>query len=179
MHVLAVEYPGYGVYRTHKACENRMKEDTEIAYDYITKRIGLSENDIIVYGRSIGSGPASHLASKRNPFCLYLMSAYTCIKDVARSMFGAGAISTIVTPFVIERFRNIDRIKEMKCPVFFLHGQIDNVIPCPHSIELHKNCPTKCMIHTPGDMDHNYFNIKYDLCAPFKKFIQEIDSTLQ
>jgi hypothetical protein len=57
----------------------------------------------------MGSGPATYLASKRNAYALLLMSAYTCIKDVAKSLFGK--LSFLLTPIVIERFRNIDSIK--------------------------------------------------------------------
>lgn len=63
MHVLAIEYPGYGLYKTSVPNENQMKEDAEILFDYLTKHAGVKEKDIILFGRSIGSGPATYLAS--------------------------------------------------------------------------------------------------------------------
>ncbi len=36
MHCLAVEYPGYGIYRTSKASEEKIKEDALTVYDYLT-----------------------------------------------------------------------------------------------------------------------------------------------
>lgn len=119
MHILVVEYPGYGLYKTSVPCETKMKEDSEIVFDYLTKHMGIEEQDIILFGRSMGSGPATYLASKRSAFSLLLMSAYTSIKDVAKILLGK---LSFLTPIVIERFRNIDTIKEVKCPVFFLHG---------------------------------------------------------
>jgi hypothetical protein len=41
-----------------------MKEDAEIVFEYLTKGIGLKEQDIILFGRSMGSGPSTYLASK-------------------------------------------------------------------------------------------------------------------
>lgn len=79
----------------------------------------------------MGSGPATYLASKKNAFSLLLMSPYTSIKDVARSLLGK--LSFLLTPIVYERFRNIDMIKDAKCPVFFLHGLRDKLIPHSHS----------------------------------------------
>ena len=35
MHILAVEYPGYGLYKQSKPDENKIKEDSEIVFDYI------------------------------------------------------------------------------------------------------------------------------------------------
>lgn len=79
MHVLAVEYPGYGLYKNKGAEERGIKEDAVLIYDYLTTVAGLNEENIVLYGRSMGSGPSSYLASIRNPFCLILMSAYTSI----------------------------------------------------------------------------------------------------
>jgi hypothetical protein len=36
MHVLSVEYPGYGLYKTTMPCEAKMKEDADTIYDYLT-----------------------------------------------------------------------------------------------------------------------------------------------
>ena len=63
MHVLAVEYPGYGLYKTLKPDEQKMKEDCEAVYDYLTQVVGVRETDIILWGRSMGSGPVSYLSS--------------------------------------------------------------------------------------------------------------------
>jgi fermentation-respiration switch protein FrsA (DUF1100 family) len=75
----------------------------------------------------MGSGPATHLASKFAAHALLLMSPYTCIKDVAKQLLGK--LSFILSPLVYERFRNIDAIKQAKCPLFILHGQQDELIP--------------------------------------------------
>ena len=175
MHVLAVEYPGYGLYKTSSPCENKMKEDSEIIYDYLTKHVGVREEDIILFGRSMGTGPASYLASKKKAFSLLLMSAYTSIKDVSKSLLGK--LSFLLTPIVYERFRNIDSIKQVQCPVFFLHGSQDSLIPPIHSIELKKNCSTISYLHLPLNMDHNEFDFIEDLVKPFKDFIKTLEDS--
>jgi len=85
-----------------------MKEDAETVFDYLTKIIGVNENDIILFGRSMGSGPSTYLASKKNAYSLLLMSPYTSIKDVARNLLGWMSFLSVI---VYERFRNIDLIK--------------------------------------------------------------------
>ena len=42
------------------------------------------ETEIIVFGRSIGTGLACHVAKERKPKAMILMSAFTSIKDIAR-----------------------------------------------------------------------------------------------
>ena len=109
MHVMAVEYPGYGLYKMSQPDENLIKEDAIIVYEYLTKNVGLKESDIILFGRSMGSGPSTYLSSLYKPFSLLLMSPFTSIKDVAKTLFGK--FSFFLSPFVYERFRNIDSIK--------------------------------------------------------------------
>jgi fermentation-respiration switch protein FrsA (DUF1100 family) len=83
------------------------------------------------------------------------MSPYTSIKDVARNLLGYLSFLSVI---VYERFRNVDLIKKAKCPVFFLHGQADKLIPPSHSEELNTACPTESFIHMPPLMDHNEFD---------------------
>jgi len=105
MHVMAVEYPGYGLYKTSKPDEEKIKNDADTVYDYLTEVCGVREKDIILFGRSMGSGPSSYLASRKNPGSLLLMSPYMSIKDAAKSLFGWASFMSFV---VYERFRNID-----------------------------------------------------------------------
>ena len=84
VNVLAVEYPGYGVYLDEtKTSEEKILRDAEIVYKFVQDEGGLRQKDIFLMGRSLGSGPAIHLAANYNPGCLCLISPYTSIKGVA------------------------------------------------------------------------------------------------
>lgn len=81
VHVLAVEYPSYGVYDDPGGpSENKILCDAELVYRFVRDVGELSEKQIFVMGRSLGSGPSTHLAAKYKPGCLILMSPYTSIK---------------------------------------------------------------------------------------------------
>lgn len=172
MHVLAIEYPGYGLYKTSKPSENQIKQDALTIYEYLTLCVGIREQDIILFGRSMGSGPTSYLSSIKQPHSLLLMSPYTSIKEAAKSLLGWASFLTVI---VYEKFRNIDAIKKAKCPVFFLHGQKDTLIPHSHSKDLHSVCPMECYLHLPEQMDHNEFQLDEDLIDPFKEFIERLE----
>ncbi len=124
----------------------------------------------------MGTGPATHLSGEYNAYSLLLMSPYTSIKDVSRSLFGK--MSFLVTPLVYERFRNIDAIKKSRCPVFFLHGQKDKLIPHSHTLELNTHCPSISFMQLPKEMDHNVFDFDEDLIKPFKIFLKKIDDSI-
>ena len=78
----------------------------------------------------MGSGPTSYLSSIKTPNALLLMSPYTSIKEAAKSFLSWASFLSVI---VYEKFRNIDTIKKAKCPVFFLHGQKDTLVPHSHS----------------------------------------------
>lgn len=129
--MLAVEYPGYGIYKG-KASEKNILLDAEAAYNYLLNEMHISEEDIYVAGRSMGSGPATWLASKKNPAMLILISPFTSIRAVVKSNFGS-----TVQHLVKERFNNLQTIPEARCPVFILHGKKDTLIPEAQAMALY------------------------------------------
>lgn len=116
-HSLIAEYPGYGVYRGQVPDEKTISEDALLIYDFATNELGFKKENIIVVGRSMGSGPACLVASERRVKMLVLVSAYKSIKAVAKDHFPFFGI------FVKERFENIKRMKAINQPVFLLHGE--------------------------------------------------------
>ena len=116
-HVIAVEYPGYGVYEGSPNEEDILR-DAKRVIEFILKVLRYSINDVIVLGRSIGTGPAWYLASKHNLAALALISPYTSIRGIVRNMFG-----NFSQYFIKERFSNIELMDKITCPTFILHGK--------------------------------------------------------
>lgn len=102
IHLLAVEYQGYGIYPGHPTAKNIL-EDANTVYDYIVHTCGWKQKDIMLFGRSLGTGPATELAANKEPGALLLMSAYTSIRGVVKNISGK------FTQYLIaERFKSID-----------------------------------------------------------------------
>lgn len=59
---MSIEYPSYGIYKG-TVNENEVLSDAEYIYDYICAILKYEEKNIFIFGRSIGSGPATHLSS--------------------------------------------------------------------------------------------------------------------
>ena len=131
LHWIGVEHPWYGIYRDATASDLDIEEDDVTVYDYLTKEFGTDEQNIIVFGRSIWSGPAAYLAAKRNPRLLILMSPFTSIVGVAGSLIGRW-----VKIFVSDVFRNLDLTKAVTRPTYILHGEVDSLIPYEHAEKL-------------------------------------------
>jgi len=165
-----MEYPGYSIYSGQPSAA-AILEDADVVYDYLTKTVGVQQKDIIIFGRSIGSGPACYLAARKDPGALVLMSAYTSIKEVVRNVAG-----NFAKWFVAERFKNIDEITKVKSPILFIHGGADTLIPKEHSLELYKACPHSYKeILIPKNMTHNDFDLEQDIIKPIFNFWERFD----
>lgn len=164
-HVISVEYPSYGIYPGSPSA-HRLIEDAINVFDYVSSK--WDEQNIILVGRSIGSGPVIHLGSCRNPASIVLISPYTSIKSAVKSI--AGKMAQL---FVKERFENKSLISQVNSPVFLLHGQKDTFIPYTHSQELLAACRGVAYLHLPENMDHCSMDYTYDLCKPFAEFMKK------
>ena len=71
----------------------------------------------MISGRSIGSGPACHLAAKFKPAGLILISPIKSVSHIARQLCGR-----IADIFIEERFNNLPVASNVSCPVAILHG---------------------------------------------------------
>lgn len=167
-----MEYPSYGVYKKENPTEKVIFEDTLAVYDWAVSSLKFKSNNIFSFGRSIGSGPATYLASKKEIGMLILFSPYTCLRDVAKehaSVFGY---------FVKNRFKNIKHIKEVDCPIFIVHGKRDKVINVSNSSKLIEAIKhDKKVLISPLYMTHNEFSVEVDFYTPLVNFILDnIDS---
>ena len=171
-----VEYPGYGIYKG-KAKEEIIFEDALTVYDYVVGDMKYPESNILIVGRSIGSGPAVYLASKRNPRGLICISAYTSLRGVCENI----TLGSVLKFFVKERFDNIGHIDNVKCSSLFIHGKKDTLIPHSHSQKLHDKVKArgiKADFYFPEDMTHNKFKLYDDILFPMELFIKKHGITI-
>ena len=64
VNVLAMEYPGYSIY-PGSTSSTQINADSETVYEYMNKKLGFHEQNIIVVGRSIGTGVALELLKNK------------------------------------------------------------------------------------------------------------------
>ncbi len=124
---------GYGVfmlnYRRYGGSEGRPSEtrftaDALSAYDCL-RGLGVAPHDIVAYGESLGTAVATRLSLQRHVEALVLEAPFPSIVDVGRLMWKGFPLSLIMA----DQYRTIDRIGEVKVPLFIIHGGRDAVIP--------------------------------------------------
>ena len=82
-----MEYPGYSIY-PGKPDSDIIREDALHVYDYLTHKLGFNQQNIIVMGRSIGTGISLELMQKVKPGALVLISPFGSVKTLAREFVG-------------------------------------------------------------------------------------------
>lgn len=87
INVISMEYSGYSIYKG-KTDSKIIKEDSEYVYNYVINKLGFKQQNVIVMGRSIGTGIALELMQKINPGALVLISPFLSIKSLASEFVG-------------------------------------------------------------------------------------------
>ena len=167
INVLFPEYPGYSIYES-PASTKKSLEDSLIIYDYILKNVkNITENNIYILGRSLGTGLAVYLSSQRNPAGVFLISPYTTFGEVDK-------IHTKELYKDLSRhLRSIDYIDKVKCPLFIIHGKKDKLIDYHESIKLYEKYNGKNKeIKLIEEMDHNDVNY-FDLEKYITNFVNK------
>ena len=127
--VIMMDYRGFGK-STGKRTVEAMKRDTQFIYDIAKKKF--SEDKIIVYGRSLGSGFAARLAAKNNPRLLILTSPlYSLLRTIHRYLPFMPA-----KPFLRYNIPTFHYLKNVRCPIKILHGSDDGLVPIKTAIDL-------------------------------------------
>jgi len=97
---LAIEYPSYSIYN-QEIDSKQILDDALTVFDFLKDIVGIQEEKIFVFGRSIGSAPAVYLSANRNPNGLILMSPFTSIRNLAEDLVGSLFKYLIVTDLII------------------------------------------------------------------------------
>lgn len=184
MNCLVSEYPGYSIYNSPKS-STQCLQDSLLIYDFVLQHMkNITEKNIYIFGRSLGTGPAVYLSSKRNPAGTFLLSPYTTFGAVAKPHHKEDFYNKLT-----KHLRSIDFIENVKCPLCIFHGNSDKLIDYHEAIELHEKCSKneKREIHLIDKMGHNdvfnFYNIMLELAkkfidkfCPFDNEVNQVDS---
>lgn len=163
--VLVMDYRDYGK-STGTVSELNLQNDARFFYKELAQLF--PEEQIIVYGRSLGTHFATLVASENKPQRLILESPFTSIMDVAQARFPILPVKY----FLKFPFNSSQCIKKLGCPLTIFHGTDDKVVPYRLGQKLFEQsaCTDKTFISIPGGA-HN------DL-ASFKEYDAEIERVL-
>jgi alpha-beta hydrolase superfamily lysophospholipase len=158
-----LDYRGFGK-STGKRTEEILFSDLQQVYKWLSEEYG--EDRIVLYGRSLGSGIATRVASWNHPKLLILDSPYYSF------LYHISSYAFILPVRWLLRYHiRTDRfIKKVQCPVFIIHGRRDRLIPHRQSEMLKALVPEIVTLHTIEGAGHNnlpefpeYHDLLYDM----------------
>jgi pimeloyl-ACP methyl ester carboxylesterase len=162
--IVAVEYPGYGVYRGVPSVQGACRA-AALVYEYVSHH----NSGTVLMGRSLGSGIAAHIASQYPPQyqpTLVLLSPYASMERIVAERYGA-VIAWAVAGGVLDTASAMARVS---APTLVVHGLRDEVIPPAHACAALANGPSAnrqilWLRHSGHDLDWD------KVCAGVKAFL--------
>jgi len=172
VNLFAYDYTGYGLSKGNPS-EDNCYADITAAYKYLINEQNILPNKLILYGRSLGTGPSCYLAATKAEEGVRLaglilhapfLSIYRIVIESGCTLMG-------------DRFPNIDYAPLVRCPVLLIHGKRDKIVPFNHSEQLFMAFYEEC--RTPPlfipDMGHNHVSasIRGMFLKRVKRFIDD------
>ncbi len=124
LNVLIVDYRGYGQ-STGSPSEEGLYKDADACWRYLVEQQQIAPESIVVFGRSMGGGPATWLAARHPPGAVILESVFTNVPDVGAHHYSFLPVRALAT----NQFDNEARVAEIDAPKLFIHSRGDRVVP--------------------------------------------------
>lgn len=166
VNLLGYDYSGYGQ-SSGKPSEHNTYADIEAAYKCLEENYGAKQEDIILYGQSVGSGPTVDLASR-----LPRLRAVVLHSPI---LSGLRVMYPVKRTYWFDIYKNIDKIVLVKCPILVIHGTADDVVDCSHGKQLYELCPEKYEPLWIKGGNHCDLELYPEYIKHLKKFLSALD----
>lgn len=129
--LLLVNYRGFGL-SDGEPSQQALFADAERIYDWGLSRPGVDPDQVVVWGRSLGSGVAVYLASRRPVTALILTTPYDSVATVAKQRYPFVPVDWLLH----HPFDSLSRAPSIDVPVLAVAAEKDRVIPLAHTLSL-------------------------------------------
>ena len=166
--LLLLGYRGYGG-NSGKPSEKKLYIDGRAALHFLIKyQVPLSKT--IIYGESLGTGVAVEIARNLQINCLVLEAPFSSMTDVATHHF-----FYLPTRFLLkDHYNSIGKINEIIAPIFFVHGEMDTVVPWEFGKRLYDAAPQPKELLLIENANHNNL-YEFGASNAIIKFIERIN----
>ena len=152
-----------------KPTEKGLYEDAKSALRWLANK-GVKEENIIIYGESLGTGVATEIAQNKNFAGVILETPFTSMVSVGKSHYSFFPVSILLK----DKYESDKKIKNIKSPILIMHGEVDKLVPFWMGKKLY---------NLANEPKYSYFS-KYDdhmmeynekLLNELKKFIDSLN----
>ncbi|MCD7447387.1 hypothetical protein HAX54_028459 [Datura stramonium] len=134
VNVIGYDYSGYGQ-STGKPSECNTYADIDAVYKCLKEQYGVKDEQLILYGQSVGSGPTVDLASRTPNLRAVVLHGPI--------LSGLRVLYPVKHTYWFDIYKNVKKISMVDCPVLVIHGTADEVVDCSHGKQLYELCKKK------------------------------------
>jgi uncharacterized protein len=165
--VLLVGYRGYGG-NPGEPTEAGLYDDGRAHLDWLMRQ-GVRDDELVLYGESLGAAVAVQLATERKAAALVLEAPFASVLLSARARYPLFAFDWVVK----DKFDNIDKIDKIRMPLFVIHGALDRVTPQRFGRMVYERAPQpKVAVWLPA-AGHNDL-IAFGMIEAVMRFLDEL-----
>ncbi|KAL6960972.1 hypothetical protein U1Q18_038737 [Sarracenia purpurea var. burkii] len=168
INLMGYDYSGYGQ-STGKPAECNTYADIDAVYKCLKEQYGVIDEQLILYGQSVGSGPTVDLASRvPNLRGVVLHSPI---------LSGLRVLYPVKRTFWFDIYKNIDKIVMVNCIVLVIHGTADEVVDCSHGKQLWELCKEKYEPLWINGGGHCNLELYPEFIRHLKKFVNSLNKS--
>lgn len=148
--IVAVNYRGYGTSQG-KPGARELEADALAIYDAVARRDGVDPKRIVVFGRSLGTAIATHVAAERPVAGAVLASPYDSLSAVGHHHYPFLPVSLLLK----HRFDAETNARRCRMPMLTIVASSDSIIPAARSQALYDTWAGPKTWEVVPDSDHN------------------------
>ena len=152
-----------------KPNEMGLYEDAKSAVKWLSAK-GIKEQNIILYGESLGSGVAVEIAQNKNYAGIILESPFTSMINMGKKYYPFFPIKLLLK----DKFENNKKIKKVSIPVLILHGKDDKIVPFVMGKKMYELANQPKFFY-PQEYGDHMIDYNTELLTVLKKFIQSLN----
>ena len=146
--------------------EKNLYQDAEAAIKWLNEQ-KIENEQIILYGESLGSGVAVEIAKKNDFNGIILESPFTSIENSAKIYYPYLPVKLLLK----DKYDSISKIKMINIPILIMHGKKDDVVPFAMGKELFEKANTPKHSYFTSEDDH-MMEFNSNLINAIKEFIE-------
>ena len=152
-----------------KPTENGLYIDAKSGVDWL-KNKGIDEENIIIYGESLGTGVATEIAQNKNFAGVILESPFTSMVAAGKSKYPIFPIGLLLK----DKYESDKKIKNIKSPILIMHGEVDKIVPFWMGKKLYELANQPKYSYFPKYDDH-MMEFNQDLINSINLFIKSLN----
>ena len=167
VHVMAIDYPGYGQ-SSGRPSESGCYAAADAAWRFAVEQKGIAPQDVVIFGRSLGAAIAAHAASQNECGALVIHSGVSSVPAVAALRYPFLPVYF----FCYIRFNTLKHLRRCNCPTLVMHSATDRVIPLRQGEEIFRAASSpKRFVKIPGDHYTNEWQAAPGLASELRSLL--------